>query len=195
MTGESSPSNMSTDVNIDDNELVDNDDFNETTNEVANNDEIDSDQEDPGSPKHVNPSKLQEVKNLPAAKGLGFWLKQLQQSENEASQSNLSTVANVDPNESLDGDKDQDISEIDRGIEFSAQEVEIVAANSSKQKEHESSVVEAANENITQKSSEQDEMSDNEPPDEEPIIKCKRPHEGEEENHDEMIKRALKRSR
>ena len=83
---------MSTDVNIDDNELAD-DDFNETTNEVANNvEEIDSDQEDPGSPK-VNLSKVEDVKNLPTAKGLGFWLKQLQQSENEASQSNLSTVA------------------------------------------------------------------------------------------------------
>ena len=39
---------------------------------------------------------------MPNTRGLGFWLKQLK-SDTEASQSNLSTVANIDTDESLDG--------------------------------------------------------------------------------------------
>ena len=50
-------------------------------------------------------------------KGLGFWLKQLQ-SEEEVFQSNLSTVANIDTDESLDGND----SNADVGIEFSAKD-------------------------------------------------------------------------
>ena len=79
--------------------MVDEDDLNSNTNEIANNDEFDSDKEDPGSPK-VKP-KTTEAKKV-TNKGLGFWLKQLQ-SEEEVFKSNLSTVANIDTDESLDG--------------------------------------------------------------------------------------------
>ena len=53
---------------------------------------------------------------MPNTRGLGFWLKQLK-SDTEASQSNLSTVANIDTDESLDGA--DSTYEADRGIEFS----------------------------------------------------------------------------
>ena len=56
---------------------------------------------------------------MPNTRGLGFWLKQLK-SDTEASQSNLSTVANIDTDESLDGA--DSTYEADRGIEFSASE-------------------------------------------------------------------------
>ena len=69
---------------------------------------------------------------MPTTRGLGFWLKQLK-SDTEASQSNLSTVANIDTDESLDGA--DSTFEADRGIEFSASENdtnETTAENSSK---------------------------------------------------------------
>ena len=71
---------------------------------------------------------------MPTTRGLGFWLKQLK-SDTEASQSNLSTVANIDTDESLDGA--DSTFEADRGIEFSASENdtnETTAENSSKPK-------------------------------------------------------------
>ena len=120
---------------------------------------------------------------MPNTRGLGFWLKQLK-SDTEASQSNLSTVANIDTDESLDGA--DSTYEADRGIEFSASENdanETTAENSSKPKKSEDSKEIGEKDGAEKYSNWQepskkndigDDESDDEPPDEQPIIKCKR---------------------
>lgn len=159
---EVSQSNLSTLVNIDTEEaLLDVNDELDNASEIK--EDVNSDTEDPGSPK-AEPKKVLN-------KSLGSWIKSQVQDED----GNLSTVANADPDEIP-----QEL-ELDQGIQFAADE------NSQPpqipvQDLEQDQVSSKKSEKVAEKVDIDENSDEDEPPDQEPIIKTKKSHY--EEMHD-----------
>ena len=177
---ENSQSNLSTVVNFDPDEITD-EVFIEADQNEPLCDEIESDQEDPGSPKLPNRDnekipenfQIESTPKLPKGlhKGVGANLKRFQSEDNSDCQSNLSIMANADPN---------DIENVDIGIEFSTEE-------------NKSDEVTQTNQNVSNDDNFKDNDSDDEPPEEVPIVRSKRPNEDCNEKDDEV--KSLKKTR